>query len=155
MTDAASIVSDVGTGVAALLMASQMPVMYTVITKTHSVAHISVLPTVGQFSNFLCWVVYGLVAPEMALLRVNGIGVGFALIYITIFLIYAKGAHWWQFVYTISAMAVLFGGAFAGVIVPDAVSHDLKVQLLGYLAVACNVAMYGENGRTLLCAVVA
>ena len=78
MSATADIVSDVGTGVAALLMASQLPVMYIVVTKTHDVGHISVLPTVGQFANFISWVVYGLVAPEMALLRVNGIGESWA-----------------------------------------------------------------------------
>ena len=43
----ADVVGDVGTGVAALLMSAQLPAMYVVLFKTKSVAHMSVLPTIG------------------------------------------------------------------------------------------------------------
>ena len=53
------------------LLRHQLPAMWTVITKTKSVEHLSVLPTVGQFSNFIAWVMYGIIKSEMQILQVR------------------------------------------------------------------------------------
>jgi len=135
------IVGDIGTGVAACLMAAQLPACYIVITKTKSVAHMSVVPTVGQAANFIAWTAYGLVAKEQQVLQVNAIGVGFSVVYGAIFLIYARGKHWWTLLATLCATLAILAGTFAAIIIPGAIDHDAKVQALGYVAVVGNVIM--------------
>jgi uncharacterized protein with PQ loop repeat len=119
----------------------QLPAMYTVIFKTKSVEHLSVAPTVGQASNFAMWVVYGIVGNELAVLRVNAVGVGFAVVYICIFLIYATKQNFKILVISLSATIVISTCILAGVIVPTSIPQDTKISILGGIAVACNVVM--------------
>jgi len=145
MASSAAIAEDVsiaGTTVVCLLLLAQLPAMYTVITKTKSVAHLSVAPTVAQMANFVSWVVYALFGNIIAVLRVNVIGVAFGIGYLTVFFVYARGRQWWALVYFSIAATLAFGAIFAGIIVPTSLTNDTKVLALGYVALVCNVVMF-------------
>lgn len=153
-SNAAAIAEDVsiaGTVVVVLLLLAQLPAMWTVVTKTRSVAHLSVGPTVAQMANFVSWVVYGLVGKVVAVLRVNAIGVAFGLGYLAVFLAYARGPHWWSLVRLIIAAVVIFGTVFAGIIIPGSLTTDEKVKALGFVALICNVAMFAGPLTQLVC----
>lgn len=134
-------VSDVGTAVAGLLMASQLPTMYGVIFKKTGMDKISAMPTVGQASNFAAWVVYALVFGDPNLLRVNVIGCAFSALYFLVFAFWSTGANRVQFFKLLATFVAVFAGVICGVLLSGA-SHATQVNVLGYVAVGCNVLMY-------------
>lgn len=141
-TPAENGVSITGTVFVFFLLCSQIPAFYNVIRHTKSVEHLSVGPTLGQGSNFVLWVVYGLVQSEAAILRVNAIGVGFTVVYLGIFLVYARGQQW----ATIVKVAVGSIAACIVVLAPLALTPTLelsaKITAIGSIAVVCNTIMY-------------
>jgi uncharacterized protein with PQ loop repeat len=142
--DLTDIISYIGTAMAIFLVGAQIPAMYIIIFKTKKVdENLSVGPTIGQFCNFVAWVVYAIVAGIPAILRVNGIGSGFAIIYQVIFVMYSSGKLRRNLVIAILAAWILLATLSAAIIIPPQISQDLKVQLLGYIAVVFNVYMYG------------
>ena len=74
VSTAVDIVSDVGTGAVVLLLLSQLPAYYDAIRVRQSTAHLSLLPTLGQFANFVLWSAYGVSQGDLAVLRVNLVG---------------------------------------------------------------------------------
>ena len=136
------IVGYIGTGVACLLIAAQVPAMVLVARGQRSMNDLSAWPTVGQAANFLAWCVYALVQGDLNLLRVNVIGVVFSCGYAAMFLLYASGAPRQTFLRLLAAFALVNGGVFAAVLAPPGLTTATRVQLLGYYAVSANVAMY-------------
>lgn len=63
--------------------------------------------------------------------------------YIALFLIYLRGIAWTRLLLSLFAAIAVFGGAFAGIIFGIG-DHALQVTVLGYVAVACNVVMFGS-----------
>ena len=119
-------VSTIGTVLVFFMLCSQLPAMYTVIRYTKSVANLSVLPTCGQMANFATWVVYGFYKSDPNIWRVNLIGVGFAVFYLTVFLIYATGANRTALYQTLLAVLVVLGGAEVALAF---LVHDSSLQL--------------------------
>jgi hypothetical protein len=133
--------STAGTVMVVLLLCSQLPAMYGVVFKGTGVDKLSPIPTVGQMGNFVSWVVYALVADEIALLRVNAIGVGFGVLYLSIFLVYTRGPKLRQLLVFLTA--VLLGFALVlGLIVGVMSDHAAKVNALGWVALVCNTLMF-------------
>ncbi len=64
-----------------------------------------------------------------------------AVFYFAIFLTYATGSNWNKLAGGLLATCTVAAGIFAAVILPTQISHDMKVNILGGLAVACNVVM--------------
>lgn len=138
----ADIVSDVGTGAVGLMLASQLPAVYDAVFRKRSVEHISILPTLGQWANFVTWIGYGLRAGNTAVLQVNLVGVAFSCIYFAAFFSRKRGAALAAFV-KLLAGAVLAIGAVEAVLWLAIPSESASVTALGGVAVACNVAMFG------------
>ena len=65
------IIAYVGDVLVALLCASQLPTYYEAIRVRKSVEHISILPSVGAFANFVSWTIYAIVKKETQVLQVN------------------------------------------------------------------------------------
>ena len=94
------------------------------------------LPTIGQSLNFVAWTTYALQKGDAAVLRVNAIGCGFALLYIGVFGAFSRGAAAVRLWAMLAAAAAFAGGSLAGIAfgVADA---DARVTALGAVAVAC------------------
>ena len=117
--------------------------MYLVAFRRAPIAKLSFLPTLGQAGNFAAWVVYGLVANEQAVLRVNVIGCGFAAFYVLMFLVWSTGAARLRVAGMAAGAAVALAALFAGCIfLPQ--SHDDAVSALGWAAFGLNTIMYAS-----------
>ena len=104
----------------------------------------SILPSIGQFANFVAWCVYGIVGNEPALLRVNAIGVGFALFYFAVFLTYAVGAHRRNLVAALLGAGLGLSLLFTALIVGPGLATPTRILALGYVAMSANVVMYAS-----------
>ena len=139
-----SALSTTGTVLVGGLLCAQLPAMYLVVRGQTPIAKLSLLPTLGQAGNFLCWVVYGLVAAEPAVLRVNVIGCGFAALYLSIFLLYSAGcAARLRVLAGAAATFAVLGGAWAAAILIPA-DQATRINALGITAVILNTAMYAS-----------
>jgi solute carrier family 50 protein (sugar transporter) len=130
-----------GTALVFLMLSSQLPAMWRVIRYTRSVAGLSVAPTVGQLANFATWVIYGLTKDDWSIVRVNLIGCGFGVFYLAIFLCYASGSNQTQLHKLLVGSVLLIGGTETAFYLGVS-DHNLRLTLMGWLAVACNVLMY-------------
>lgn len=138
------VIAQVGTVVAGLLMASQLPAMYGVVAKRagSDINAMSAAPTIGQAANFVSWSIYALTFGDPNLGRVNFIGCGFSVLYCGLFAVYTSGPARVAFLRLLAAFVLVMGGVSAAILAPPAIGHDLKVTLLGYIATGCNVIMY-------------
>ena len=102
--------------------------------------------------NFLSWVSYALQNGDAALLRVNAIGCGFAVVYLAVFLAYSRGKTLHKLITLLSAASIVGGGLWSGI--SYGVSNkDNRILGLGVVAVACNVIMYAAPINSILTAV--
>jgi hypothetical protein len=95
---------------------------------------------IGTWANTSAWVVYALLIKDNAILIVNAIGAGIALIYLGVFLLYSP---------SISRTALHLAGVLAAsavvyssIALPTSIPIADKVLAMGSVAVACNVVMY-------------
>lgn len=101
--------------------------------------------------NFISWVSYALQNKDAALLRVNAIGCGFAIVYLAVFLTYSRGKTLQKFLTLLTAASVIGGSLWAGI--SYGVSNlDDRILGLGVVAVACNVIMYAAPINAILTA---
>ena len=139
---AVDIVSGIGTGVAVLLIASQVPVMLEVWRGKRAMNDSSPWPTLGQAANFFAWCVYGLEQGDPNVLRVNVIGAAFSLGYAAMFARYSSGAARRTFWQLVGGFVVIQGLFFGGALGIPGLSTETRVTILGYWAVGANVCMY-------------
>lgn len=132
-------ISLAGTALALMMFCSQIPT-YIVVVRNRTVGNLSVLPTIGTWANTSAWVVYALLIKDNAILIVNAIGAGIALIYLGVFLLYSP---------SISRTALHLAGVLAAsavvyssIALPTSTPIADKVLAMGSVAVACNVVMY-------------
>lgn len=142
VTDAAITgVSTFGTIMVFIMLSAQLPAIYSVVTKTKSVEHLSVAPTVGQLANFVTWTIYAVAKGDPNILRVNVLGIAFAVGYLAVFFWYAVGRNR-RLLYALTAALLLLVGALEAAFVFGITDETARQTAMASFAVACNVAMY-------------
>jgi hypothetical protein len=121
------------------LFSTQIPT-YIVVIRNRTVGKLSILPTIGTWSNCSAWCIYALLIKDNAILIVNVIGACIALVYLALYLAFSP---------TTGRTALVLIGVFgicatvyAGVALPSSMSPSEKSSIMGSVAVACNVAMF-------------
>ena len=129
-----------GTGIVVVLILSSVPLYYQGMRKG-SLAAVSTAPLVGQWLNFFAWTVYGIAQNDMNIIRVNVIGVGFAVLYAACQVAYNAGAARAAVARLLAAAALLSGALEAGLffgLAPGAA----RTSALGICGVVYNVVMF-------------
>lgn len=142
-TPVANDVAHVATAVVILLLLAQAPAMHKVIRHLKSTEHLSIVPTLGQASNFISWSVYGLWKGDINLWLVNVIGIGFAAVYTSIFLAYARGKQLKTLLVALASIFVCFTVYYLIVLKAAKMSPASTEIALQIFAVLPNIVMYG------------
>ncbi len=138
--DVVTTVSTIGTVLVFLMLCAQLPAVATVVRK-RTTGNLSVLPTLGQISNFVTWTVYGYFKGDPNIIRVNLIGMGFGAFYITIFGLFTPKSGQrtlWRLFGTLFLVTAAIE-CFLVFLVKD---PELRLNLMGSVSIACNVAMF-------------
>lgn len=141
MAATADIVAYIGDALVVVMCAAQAPTYWRAVRVLKTVEHISVLPSVGLFANFITWILYAVVKEETNVLQVNVMGLSFSLLYFAVLLVFARGSHWWRLVQLLSGAIVLLAVVECSVIF-SSLSVDSKVLATGLIACGCNVGMF-------------
>lgn len=131
----------IGNFISILVFASPIKTFWTVVKKK-STENYKSTPYITTLLSTSLWTLYGLINPDgLLVVTVNGAGVFFQLIYVTLFLIYAPKD---KKIKTAALVAVLNVGFLGAVIAVTllAIHGDVRLTFVGILCAVLTIGMY-------------
>lgn len=140
--DVITTVSTIGTVLVFLMLCAQLPAVATVVRK-RTTGNLSVLPTLGQISNFVTWTCYGFFKGDPNIIRVNLIGIGFGAFYLAVFGVFTPKGAPQRTLWRLFGLLFAVTAAIECALIFLVKDPELRLTLMGSVSIACNVAMFG------------